>query len=66
MDLKSMSFVMACNSFFGRGNKTLQEFNAELKALTPKDRADLANDFKAIGILVTDVPQLVQQQPTQQ
>lgn len=54
MDLKSMTFVMACNSHFGRKpGQTLQDFNAELKALTPQDRADFIEMFKTIGIDAT-------------
>lgn len=54
MDLKKMSFVLACNSHFGRKpGQSLQEFNQELKALTPKDRADLTEMFKAQGIDAT-------------
>ena len=55
MDLKSMTFVMACNSFFGRKQgQTLQDFNTELKALQPKDRADLTEMFKTVGINVVE------------
>lgn len=54
MDLKKMSFVMACNSHFGRKpGQTLQEFNQELKALTPKDREDLTAMFRELGIDAT-------------
>ncbi len=54
MDLKSMTFVMACNNFFGRKQgQSLQEFNAELKALTEKDRKDMIQMFMAVGIDAT-------------
>jgi hypothetical protein len=54
MDLKNMTFVMACNSFFGRKQgQSLQEFNAELKALTPKDREDMVVLFREVGIDAT-------------
>jgi hypothetical protein len=52
--LKSMTFVMACNSHFGRkAGQSLQDFNAELKALTPKDREDMIAMFREIGIDAT-------------
>ena len=54
MDLKKMSFVMACSSHFGRKpGQTLQEFNRELKELTPKDREDLTTMFRDLGIDAT-------------
>lgn len=55
--LQHVSFVMACMKFFGRlANQTLPEFNAELKALTPQDRADLAGMFPNVGYSITDAP----------
>jgi hypothetical protein len=57
MEGKKQTFVMACNSFFGRKpNQTLQEFNAELKALTPADRADFTKWFREVGIEISDAP----------
>jgi hypothetical protein len=54
MDLKSMTFVMACNNFFGRKpGQTLQEFNVELKALAGNDRTDMIQMFKTVGIDAT-------------
>lgn len=48
--MQTTTFVMACNKFFGRKEgQTLQDFNQELKALTPKDRADLTEMFKTVG-----------------
>lgn len=56
MDLKNVTFVMACNAFFGRKpGQTLQEFNSELKALTEKDRADFVDMFKTVGYDATKV-----------
>jgi hypothetical protein len=38
-----MSFVAACHTYFGRKpGQSLGEFGAELKALTPQDRRELA------------------------
>lgn len=48
-DLKHCTFMMACREFFGANGKTLQEFAAEVRALTPKDRADLIEMFKTVG-----------------
>jgi hypothetical protein len=38
-----MSFVTACHTYFGRKpGQSLLEFGAELKALSPQDRRELA------------------------
>lgn len=38
-----MSFVTACHTYFGRKpGQSLGEFGAELKALSPQDRRELA------------------------
>lgn len=55
-NLKQMTFVQACRSFFGMlPNETLQEFVAELKALTPEDKAELIVLFRNVGIDATKV-----------
>lgn len=55
MSEKKATFVMACMKVFGRKpNETLPEFNAELKALTEKDRNDLVEMFRADGWEITD------------
>jgi len=37
-----MTFMAACKNFFGfKPGQTLSEFSAEIKALTPADRAEL-------------------------
>ena len=49
-ELKHMTFISACNSFFGRKpGQTLQEFNAEIKCLTEQDRKDLIEMFRTVG-----------------
>ena len=59
--VQKMSFVVACKKFFGmdRGSvkQNLQEFGAELKALTPQDRVEMSAMFKEQGYEITDVPQ---------
>lgn len=46
-----VTFVMACRKFFGlKLGQTLQEFAAELRALTPDDKNDLIAMFKDVGI----------------
>jgi hypothetical protein len=46
-----ISFTKAINDFFGRKpNQTLAEFQAELKELTPEDRAYFKREFAKIGI----------------
>lgn len=48
--MKKMAFIAACKDFFGyKPGQTLQEFSAEIKALTPKDREDLIKEFKTVG-----------------
>lgn len=47
----AITFVMACKQFFGfLPGETLQEFAAELRQLTPKDKQDLIAEFARIGI----------------
>ena len=54
MELQNMTFVMACKTFFGsKPNQTLQEFAAELRQLTPGDKADLIKEFRTVGIDAT-------------
>lgn len=49
-DLKHCTFMMACREFFGaKQGQSLQEFAAEIRALTPKDRNDLIEMFRSVG-----------------
>lgn len=49
-DLKHCTFIMACREFFGlKTGQTLQEFAAEVRALEPKDRADMIEMFRSVG-----------------
>jgi hypothetical protein len=53
-DLKPMTFVAACREFFGKlPHQTLQDFAAELKQLTPDDKAELVILFRNVGIDAT-------------
>ena len=53
---KATSFVKRCYDFFGKlPGQTLQEFNAELKELTPGDRMELYELFNAGG-MPTEAP----------
>lgn len=47
---QKMSLPLACMKFFGKlpGETTLQ-FANEMKALTPKDKADLSEMFATVG-----------------
>lgn len=48
--LEKVSFVTACNRFFGRKpGQTTGEFAVELRALTEKDKADLIAMFPSVG-----------------
>jgi hypothetical protein len=49
----AVTFVRAVNEYFGRKpGQNLTEFQAELKALTPEDRAYFIREFAKIGIVV--------------
>lgn len=53
-NLKPMTFVAACRNFFGlKQGQTLQEFAAEIRALTPGDKLDLVAMFRTVGIDAT-------------
>lgn len=48
MELKPTSFIVACKEYFGfTPGQTLLQFKEEIAALTPKDRADLAEGLSA-------------------
>ena len=52
---ESIGFVVACKRYFGlKSGQKMSEFAAELKALTPKDREEMAPQLsKALGVTVT-------------
>lgn len=51
--MKEMKFTTACLEFFGKKpDQSLQEFAAEMKELTEKDRADLTEMFPNVGIKI--------------
>ena len=53
-ELKQMTFVQACKTFFGLlPNETLLEFAQELRQLTPQDKLELIEMFRSIGIDAT-------------
>jgi len=48
-----ISFTKAVVDYFGKKpGQTLPEFQQELKALTPEDRAYFVREFKKVGIEV--------------
>jgi len=48
-----ISFTKAIVDYFGKKpGQTLPEFQQELKALTPEDRAYFVREFKKVGIEV--------------
>ena len=52
--MREMTFIAACRSFFGpKDGQSLLEFAKEVKELTPKDRADMVEMFKAVDIDAT-------------
>lgn len=54
--MRVMTFMMACREFFGaRPGTTLQDFAAEVRALTPQDKAELIEMFKTVDIDATKV-----------
>lgn len=49
----AISFTKAIVDYFGKKpGQTLQEFQGEIKALTPEDRAYFIREFKKAGIEV--------------
>lgn len=55
MAMTQKTFMVACKEHFGlKQDQKLAEFAAEIKALTAQDKADLVNDFKAIGVEITN------------
>lgn len=53
--MKSMTWAGACKNFFGlKPGQTLQEFGAEIKALTPGDKAEMISLFKTVDITVEE------------
>lgn len=55
-NLKHTTFISACKLFFGLlPNQTLQEFVAEIKALTPGDKKELIELFRSVGYDATKV-----------
>lgn len=49
--MEKMTFVAACNKFFGRKEgQNLTQFQEELKALTPADREYFIKLFPTVGI----------------
>lgn len=50
-----MSLVARCKEYFGLlPGQTISQFSQELKALTPKDRAELVEGFNAMGLPTID------------
>ena len=48
--MKNCTFIVACREFFGlKTGQTLQEFAAEIRQLTPGDKAELVELFKTVG-----------------
>jgi hypothetical protein len=46
-----LTFTKACMEYFGKQpGQSLQDFAAELKALTEKDRQDFVKWFPSVGI----------------
>lgn len=51
--MRVMTFATACKEYFGfQYNQNSGGFLAELKALTPKDKADLIAMFPSVGITI--------------
>ncbi len=50
MEMREMSFVLACKDYFGfKEGQTMMEFAGELKALTAQDKDDLSRYFETVG-----------------
>jgi len=56
MELQQCSFIVACRAFFGLlPGENLQQFAAEIRALTQKDRVELIELFRSVGYDATRV-----------
>jgi hypothetical protein len=52
--MQTMPFATACKNYFGfKEGQNSGGFLAELKALTPKDKADFIAMFPSVGITIT-------------
>lgn len=52
--LKHVTFIMACRSFFGmKPGQTLQEFAAEIRALSLEDKTAFIEMFRTVGFDAT-------------
>lgn len=52
MEKKTLSFTQAMLDFFGKNGKSTQDFMAEMKALTTKDREELKELLQAYYVIV--------------
>ena len=56
LKMQIMSFTAACKHYFGyKQGQTLGEFMAEVKELTPEDRAYFTKHFPSVGIEIAKV-----------
>lgn len=54
--MQTLTFAAACKHYFGlHPGQTLQEFTAELKKLTPEDKAELIRLFPSVGIEIKTI-----------
>ena len=49
-----MKLIAALSKAFRKEGQSLSEFAAEVKALTPKDKADFVGYFEAEGVTIDD------------
>jgi hypothetical protein len=53
LDLSKTSFASACFDYFGKkAGQSTQDFMAELKELTPEDKAQLTKLFREVGYAI--------------
>ena len=51
-----MRWAVACKQFFGfKAGQTTSDFMAELRALTPEDKADLKAMFPSVGVEIVEL-----------
>jgi hypothetical protein len=51
---KTMGFIAACKDYFGfKPSQTMQEFAAEIKALTEDDREYFKREFAKVGYTIS-------------
>lgn len=61
MEKTEKTFVGASKEYFGlKDGQDLKGFSAEVQALSPKDKLDIAHGIQATGVIIKDFEKLVE------